>query len=115
MLAEVDRLNGLYTKTLENHNVEIIHERATVTGPHEVTLADGREVTAKTILIAIGARPHVPDCPGHEHGITSNEAFHLDALPKRILIAGARLYRQRVRRHLQRVRRAGDARSTAPT
>jgi glutathione reductase (NADPH) len=59
-----------------------------VSGPNEVTLADGRKVTAKHILIATGARPHVPTCPGTEHGITSNEAFHLDALPKRILIAG---------------------------
>ena len=88
VLADVDRLNGLYTQTLENHKVEIIPQRATVTGPNEVTLADGTKLTAKYILIATGARPHVPDCPGHEHGITSNEAFHLDALPKRILIAG---------------------------
>ena len=88
VLKDVDRLNGLYTQTLENNHVEIIEQRATVSGPHEVTLADGRKVTAKVILICTGARPHVPDCPGHEHGITSNEAFHLDALPRRILIAG---------------------------
>ncbi|HYD25977.1 MAG TPA: glutathione-disulfide reductase [Croceibacterium sp.] len=88
VLADVDRLNGLYTQTLENHKVEIVHQRATVTGPHEVTLGDGRKVTAKYILIATGARPHVPDCPGNELGITSNEAFHLEALPRRILIAG---------------------------
>ncbi|KQN76988.1 glutathione reductase [Sphingomonas sp. Leaf67] len=89
VLSEVDRINGAYTATLENHGVEIIHERATVTGPHSVKLASGREVTAERILIAVGARPAVPDCPGAEHGITSNEAFHLDAIPKRILIAGA--------------------------
>ncbi|MGV3555065.1 MAG: glutathione-disulfide reductase [Croceibacterium sp.] len=88
VLKDVDRLNGLYTQTLENNHVEIIGQRATVSGPHEVTMADGRKVTAKVILICTGARPHVPDCPGHEHGITSNEAFHLDALPRRILIAG---------------------------
>ena len=88
VLKDVDRLNGLYTQTLENNHVEIIEQRATVSGPHEVTLADGRKVTAKVILISTGARPHVPDCPGHEHGITSNEAFHLEALPRRILIAG---------------------------
>ena len=41
------------------------------------------------ILVAVGAHPAIPECPGHEHGITSNEAFHLDAIPKRILIAGA--------------------------
>jgi glutathione reductase (NADPH) len=88
VLKDVDRLNGLYTQTLENHKVEIIHQRATVTGPNEVTLADGRKLKAKYILIATGARPHVPECPGNEHGITSNEAFHLDDLPKRLLIAG---------------------------
>jgi glutathione reductase (NADPH) len=88
VLAEVDRLNGLYTQTLENHDVEIVPQRATVSGPNEVTLADGTKLTAKVILIATGARPHIPSCPGNEHGITSNEAFHLDALPRRILIAG---------------------------
>ncbi|MBN8846848.1 MULTISPECIES: glutathione-disulfide reductase [unclassified Sphingomonas] len=89
VLAEVDRINGAYTDTLENNGVEIVHQRVTVTGPTEVTLADGTKKTAGTILIASGARPHVPDCPGHEHGITSNEAFHLEAIPKRVLIAGA--------------------------
>jgi glutathione reductase (NADPH) len=88
VLKDVDRLNGLYTQTLENHDVEIIPQRATVSGPNEVTLADGTKIGAKYILIATGARPHVPDCPGNEHGFTSNEAFHLDALPKRLLIAG---------------------------
>lgn len=89
VLSEVDRLNGAYTNTLDSHGVEIIHERATVSGPNEVTLASGRKITAGKILIAVGARPLVPECPGHEHGITSNEVFHLDALPKRVLIAGA--------------------------
>jgi glutathione reductase (NADPH) len=89
VLKDVDRLNGLYRQTLENHDVEIFEQRATVTGPHEVTLADGTKKTAKYILICTGARPHIPSCPGHEFGITSNEAFHLDAVPKRILISGA--------------------------
>ncbi|URW77053.1 glutathione-disulfide reductase [Sphingomonas donggukensis] len=89
VLAEVDRINAAYTSTLESHGVEIIPERAVVTGPHSLKLAGGREVTAERILIAVGARPHVPSCPGHEHGITSNDVFHLDAIPKRILIAGA--------------------------
>lgn len=89
VFADVDRLNGIYTQTLENHDVEIFHEHARLTGPHEITLASGKTVTAKHILIATGARPHIPGCPGHELGITSNEAFHLDALPPRILISGA--------------------------
>jgi len=89
VLSEVDRLNGAYTNTLDSHGVEVVHERATVSGPNEVTLASGRTITASKILIAVGARPLVPSCPGHEHGITSNEVFHLDALPRRVLIAGA--------------------------
>ncbi|TPG13720.1 glutathione-disulfide reductase [Sphingomonas oligophenolica] len=89
VLEEVDRINAAYTTTLESHGVDIIHQRATVSGPNEVTLADGTRKTAAKILIAVGAHPAVPDCVGHEHGITSNEAFHLDAIPKRVLIAGA--------------------------
>ncbi|WP_298813089.1 glutathione-disulfide reductase [uncultured Sphingomonas sp.] len=89
VFAEVDRINRAYTTTIENSGGEIIHQRAVVSGPNEVTLADGTKKTARTILIAVGAHPMVPECPGHEYGITSNEAFHLDAVPKRILIAGA--------------------------
>lgn len=88
VLRDVDRLSGLYTNTLENHDVEIFGERAEITGDHEITLASGRKVTAKYILIATGARPSSLDFPGSEHTITSNEAFHLDELPKRVIIAG---------------------------
>ncbi|MGQ4827836.1 FAD-dependent oxidoreductase, partial [Enterococcus faecalis] len=87
-LAEVDRLNAAYTTTLDSHKVEVILERAEVAGPSSVRLASGKTVTAGKILIATGARPQLPDFPGVEHGITSNEAFHLPALPKRVLIAG---------------------------
>lgn len=87
VLAEVTRLSGLYTQTLDNHKVKILPERAVVTGPNRVRVGD-REYTADVILIATGARPHVPNQPGCEHGITSNEAFHLEQLPKRLLIAG---------------------------
>jgi glutathione reductase (NADPH) len=89
VLGEVDRLNGLYAQTLGNNKVEIILERATVSGPNEVTLASGRRVSARTILIAVGAHPHVPEFPGSDLGITSNEVFHLEKLPKRVIIAGA--------------------------
>ena len=89
VLNDVDRLNGLYTQTLENAGVEIFHERATITGPHEITLASGVKKTARRILVATGARPHVPSFEGSELAITSNEAFHLDAIPRRVLIAGA--------------------------
>jgi glutathione reductase (NADPH) len=88
VLAEVGRLEGAYTETLTNHKVEIFHERAVVTGPNSLRLAGGREVTADKILIATGARPSMPELEGVEHAISSNEVFHLDRLPKRILIAG---------------------------
>jgi len=87
VLAEVMRVSGLYTATLENHKVEVLHGRAVVTAPHSVRIAD-REVSAGVLLVASGARPHVPSFPGHEHGITSNEAFHLERLPERIVITG---------------------------
>lgn len=86
--TDVSRLEDLYGQTLSNHNVTIFHERATITGDHQITLASGKQVTARHILIATGARPFVPDFRGNEHAITSNEAFHLDAIPRRILIAG---------------------------
>jgi len=89
VFEEVDRISKAYNTTLDSHKVEVINERAELTGPNSIRLASGREVTSKYILIATGARPHIPTCPGHEHGITSNEAFHLESVPKRILIAGA--------------------------
>jgi glutathione reductase (NADPH) len=88
VLAEVGRLEGLYTQTLSNHEVEIFHERATLTGPNEIKLASGRVISAGKILIATGARPFMPDIGGVEHAISSNEVFHLEELPKRIVIAG---------------------------
>ena len=88
VLAEVSRLEGLYTQTLDNHKVKIFHERAMIAGPNSVALASGRTLTASKILIATGARPFMPDIDGIEHAITSNEVFHLEALPKRIVIAG---------------------------
>lgn len=88
VMNDVSRLEGLYTDTLEKHDVTLFHERAEITGDHEITLASGKVVTAKYILIATGARPHVPEFPGSEHVITSNEAFHLDEIPNCILILG---------------------------
>jgi len=88
VLAEVTRLEGAYTDTLTNHDVTIFHERAEVTGPNSVRLASGKEVSADKILIATGATPSMPRFEGIEHAISSNEVFHLDKLPKRIVIAG---------------------------
>jgi glutathione reductase (NADPH) len=88
VIGEVARLEGLYQQTLDNNKVTTFHERATIAGPHEVRLASGKTVTAKYILIATGAWPQVPDVPGAEHGITSNEVFHLEKMPKRVAIFG---------------------------
>ncbi len=88
VLAEVGRLEGAYTETLSTHNVSIFHERATLAAPNSIRLASGKEVTADKILIATGARPVMPSMEGIEHAISSNEVFHLEELPKRIVIAG---------------------------
>src|SRR5712671_630876 len=68
VLAEVDRLNKAYESTLNAHEVEVAHERGTITSPHSVRLASGRTVTAKVILVATGARPRVPEVEGAEYG-----------------------------------------------
>ena len=86
--AEVDRLNGLYQNTLDNNRVTTLLGHARLIDAHTVDVA-GKQHSAKTILIATGARPFVPDLPGAEHGITSNEVFHLPELPRRMVIAGA--------------------------
>ena len=87
---EIDRLEGLYRRGLENAGAEIIASRAELTGPNSVLIkTTGQTVTAERILIAVGGRanPHAA-LPGHELCISSNEAFHLEELPKAILIAG---------------------------
>ena len=89
VLRDVDRLNAAYTQTLENNNVERFLERAVVTGPNSVQLASGRTITARYILIAVGAWPVLPEFPGVEHCLTSNEVFHLPEFPRRVVIQGA--------------------------
>jgi glutathione reductase (NADPH) len=86
--AELDRLEGIYRKLLDGSGVEIIDARAKVKDPHTVTLSTGKDVTAKHILVATGGRPVVPEMQGAELGITSNEIFLLDEMPKSILIVG---------------------------
>jgi glutathione reductase (NADPH) len=88
VLAEVGRLEGAYTDTLTNHDVTIFHERAELAGANSVKLASGKTITADKILIATGACPLMPDLPGIEHAISSNEVFHLPELPRRIVIVG---------------------------
>jgi glutathione reductase (NADPH) len=95
---EVQRIEAVYQEILDNNGVETLHQRVTVTGPNELQLADGRRVTAEKILIAVGTWPFFPDVPGAEHGISSNEVFLFDDVPKRMAIAGGGLHRQRVSR-----------------
>lgn len=86
---EIDRLNRAYIRNLEGAGAELIHERATIVDRNTVQLSSGRKITAKTILIATGAAPFVPHhVPGHEMAITSNEVFHLERLPRRMVIVG---------------------------
>jgi glutathione reductase (NADPH) len=85
--TEVSRLNGLYIQTLEKAGVTILNGHATFVDPHTLAI-DGEQIRAHHVLIATGGWPVLPDAPGAELGITSNEAFHLESLPQRILIAG---------------------------
>ncbi|WP_374642007.1 glutathione-disulfide reductase [Tabrizicola sp.] len=86
--AELDRLEGAYRNTLTNAGVTIHDTRATLVDPHRVRLASGEEFTARHILVATGGWPFVPEIPGKELAITSNEMFHLDELPQRALVVG---------------------------
>lgn len=88
MNAELDRLEGIYRKLLANSGVETFDQRARLVDANTVELSNGTRKTAKVILIATGGRPVTPDVPGAELGITSNDVFHLEALPKSILIIG---------------------------
>ncbi|MFY8141341.1 MAG: glutathione-disulfide reductase [Caulobacter sp.] len=86
---EIARLSGIYVTNLQKAGAELIHKRAVVKDAHTVEIVgEDRTVTAEKILIATGGRVTVPDLPGVEHAITSNEAFHLDRLPESILVVG---------------------------
>ena len=88
--AEIARLSGLYVKNLKAAGAEIIDSRAELEGPHAIRLVkENRTVTAAKILVATGGHPWTDDAiPGHQLGVTSNEAFHLDEFPRRVVIAG---------------------------
>lgn len=85
---EIERLNGVYARLLDAAGVKVMHARARVADPHTVE-AEGRRMTAQHILIATGSRAILPKVPGSELAITSDEAFHLDRLPRRVIVAGA--------------------------
>ena len=84
---EIERLNGVYERVLANAGVVIHRARATVAGPNEVEVG-GRKFSAKHILVATGSWPTLPVIDGIEHAITSNEAFHLERLPRRAVVVG---------------------------
>src|SRR4249920_64409 len=84
---EIHRLNGIYRKVLADAGVTLIEGHAEVVDPHAVAI-DGKQITAKYILVAVGSWPSVPKFPGAEFAITSNEAFYLPSLPERVIVAG---------------------------
>ena len=84
---EIARLNGVYERVLVNAGVEIHRSPARVLGPNEVEI-DGKKRSARHILVATGSWPQLPVIAGIEHAITSNEAFHLERLPRRAIVVG---------------------------
>ena len=84
---EIQRLNGIYKNLLTDSGVTLLQAHARLVDPHTVEV-DGKHYSAEHILIATGGWPFVPDIPGREHAITSNEAFYLDELPRRVLVVG---------------------------
>jgi glutathione reductase (NADPH) len=86
---EIARLSGIYVRNLQNAGAELVHGKASLKDAHTVEVAGHGTVTADKILISVGGRPWMPkELEGLEHAITSNEAFHLKELPKKIVIAG---------------------------
>ncbi|MGV8842445.1 MAG: glutathione-disulfide reductase [Pseudomonas sp.] len=84
---EIQRLNGIYHDLLVNSGVTLMESHARLLDAHSVEV-DGKRITAKHILLATGGWPHIPELPGREHAISSNEAFFLKTLPKRVLVIG---------------------------
>ena len=84
---EIARLNEIYRKLLSDAGVDLLDGRARVVDPHTVEVA-GKTVTAANIVVATGGRPSVPEIPGIEYAITSDDAFHLSVLPERAIVVG---------------------------
>jgi glutathione reductase (NADPH) len=84
---EIERLNGVYARLLDQAGVDLVDGRATFVDPHTVEVK-GRRISAANILVATGGWPNLPEVPGVEHAITSNEAFHLKELPRRVVVVG---------------------------
>ena len=84
---EIDRLNAAYKSTLAKAGATLIESRAELIDRNTVS-GGGKQVTAEVILIATGSWPEMPKVPGIEHAISSNECFHLDELPERVVVVG---------------------------
>ena len=84
---EIQRLNGIYRNLLVNSGASLLEGHARILGPHQVEV-NGQAYSAGYILIATGGWPQLPDIPGKELAISSNEAFHLQQLPRRVLVVG---------------------------
>ncbi|MYH69937.1 MAG: glutathione-disulfide reductase [Gammaproteobacteria bacterium] len=85
--TEIKRLNGIYKNLLKRNNVVLYNGRAVIEGPNTVRV-NGESLSARRILVATGGWPHIPNIPGREHVISSNEAFFLDTLPASVVIVG---------------------------
>lgn len=87
--SEVSRLSGIYSNILEKNGATLYRERAEFVDAHTVRLtSSGKEITAETILIAVGGYPWAPGIKGAEHAIVSDDAFTLETLPARALVIG---------------------------
>ena len=84
---EIARLNAVYARLLDEAGVQRLEGRARVVDPHTVEIG-GRRFTAANLLVATGGWPTLPEIPGIEHAISSNEAFHLKELPRRVVVVG---------------------------
>ena len=85
--AEIERLNGIYNDLINNSGADLFDGRATVLGPQQVEV-NGETYSVRTILVATGGWPFIPEFPGSEHAVSSNEMFFLDELPKRAVVVG---------------------------
>jgi glutathione reductase (NADPH) len=85
--AEIERLNGIYNNLINNSGADLFDGRATVVGPQQVHV-NGKTYSVRTILVATGGWPYIPEFPGNEHAVSSNEMFFLDELPKRAVVVG---------------------------
>ena len=84
---EIQRLNNIYVNLLEKPGCTIFEGRARIVDAHTVSI-NGENISAEKILLAVGGWPYIPEFPGSEHAISSNETFHLDQLPEKVIVVG---------------------------